>query len=86
MPETLVDSPLTLLPFGAQLASTEESIDGQFTGNLGEVLIRCEPNAMLSRRTTHSTVASRCNNVLYLRAAPQEEDDDAGMPERCGDG
>ena len=26
-----------------QLASTEEYIDGQFTGNLGEVLIRCEP-------------------------------------------
>lgn len=24
-----------------QLASTEEYIDGQFTGNLGEVLIRC---------------------------------------------
>lgn len=28
----------SLLP---QLASTEEFIDGQFTGNLGEVLIRC---------------------------------------------
>merc|ERR1712072_312545 len=40
-----------------QLASTEEYIDGNFTGNLGEVLIRC-------------------NNVLYLRAAP--EDDAAG--------
>jgi hypothetical protein len=24
-----------------QLANTEEYIDGQFTGNLGEVLIRC---------------------------------------------
>jgi small nuclear ribonucleoprotein F len=24
-----------------QLASTEEYIDGQFAGNLGEVLIRC---------------------------------------------
>ena len=24
-----------------QLASTEEWIDGQFSGNLGEVLIRC---------------------------------------------
>lgn len=24
-----------------QLANTEEFIDGQFTGNLGEVLIRC---------------------------------------------
>ena len=38
-----------------QLASTEEYIDGQFTGNLGEVLIRC-------------------NNVLYLRGAPEEEE------------
>ena len=38
-----------------QLASTEEWIDGQFSGNLGEVLIRC-------------------NNVLYLRGVPEEED------------
>ncbi|CAM6092229.1 unnamed protein product [Calypogeia fissa] len=38
-----------------QLASTEEFIDGQFTGNLGEVLIRC-------------------NNVLYLRGVPEDED------------
>ena len=36
-----------------QLASTEEYIDGAFTGNLGEVLIRC-------------------NNVLYVRAAPSD--------------
>lgn len=38
-----------------QLASTEEYIDGQFTGQLGEVLIRC-------------------NNVLYLRGAPEEDE------------
>ncbi|PNH08185.1 putative small nuclear ribonucleoprotein F [Tetrabaena socialis] len=38
-----------------QLASTEEYIDGQFTGQLGEVLIRC-------------------NNVLYLRGVPEEDD------------
>merc|ERR1712227_590717 len=44
-----------------QLASTEEYIDGNFTGNLGEVLIRC-------------------NNVLYLRAAP-EDDGGEGMAE-----
>ena len=36
-----------------QLANTEEYIDGSLTGNLGEVLVRC-------------------NNVLYIRAA---EDD-----------
>merc|ERR1712086_297898 len=40
-----------------QLASTEEYVDGNFTGNLGEVLIRC-------------------NNVLYLRAAPEDEGGD----------
>lgn len=42
-----------LLVFGSllQLADTEEFIDGQLSGNLGEVLIRC-------------------NNVLYVSAAP----------------
>merc|ERR1711998_721423 len=44
-----------------QLASAEEYVDGNFTGNLGEVLIRC-------------------NNVLYLRAAP-EDDGGGGMAE-----
>lgn len=38
-----------------QLANTEEYIDGNCTGNLGEVLIRC-------------------NNVLYLRGAPDDDD------------
>lgn len=38
-----------------QLANTEEYIDGQFSGNLGEVLIRC-------------------NNVLYLRGVPEDEE------------
>ncbi|KAJ1688158.1 hypothetical protein LUZ63_019548 [Rhynchospora breviuscula] len=38
-----------------QLANTEEYIDGQFSGNLGEILIRC-------------------NNVLYLRGVPEDED------------
>ncbi|KAF6261888.1 hypothetical protein COO60DRAFT_1499077 [Scenedesmus sp. NREL 46B-D3] len=36
-----------------QLANTEEFVDGQSTGTLGEVLIRC-------------------NNVLYLRGAPDD--------------
>jgi len=36
-----------------QLANTEEFVDGQLTGSLGEVLIRC-------------------NNVLYMRAVPEE--------------
>ncbi|KMZ65814.1 putative small nuclear ribonucleoprotein F [Zostera marina] len=38
-----------------QLANTEEFIEGQFTGNLGEILIRC-------------------NNVLYLRGVPEDEE------------
>eukprot|EP00658_Telonema_sp_P-2_P024847 TRINITY_DN199_c0_g1_i3.p1 TRINITY_DN199_c0_g1~~TRINITY_DN199_c0_g1_i3.p1 ORF type:complete len:103 (-),score=35.65 TRINITY_DN199_c0_g1_i3:531-839(-) len=37
-----------------QLAGTQEWIEGNLTGNLGEVLIRC-------------------NNVLYMRAAPEGE-------------
>lgn len=39
-----------------QLANTEEYVDGQSTGTLGEVLIRC-------------------NNVLWLRGAPDEMDE-----------
>jgi small nuclear ribonucleoprotein F len=45
-----------------QLSETEEFIDGQFAGFLGEVLIRC-------------------NNVLYVQAAPKENEEskDDGM-------
>ena len=42
---------ITFPLFLSQLADTEEFIDGQLSGNLGEVLIRC-------------------NNVLYISAAP----------------
>ena len=42
---------LQLLSLFKQLADTEEYIDGELSGNLGEVLIRC-------------------NNVLYISAAP----------------
>mmetsp|Transcript_19811 Transcript_19811/g.64410 ORF Transcript_19811/g.64410 Transcript_19811/m.64410 type:complete len:88 (-) Transcript_19811:372-635(-) len=41
-----------------QLASTEEYVDDAYTGNLGEVLIRC-------------------NNVMYLRGAPEDEGGEA---------
>ncbi|KAG8458005.1 hypothetical protein KFE25_012676 [Diacronema lutheri] len=55
-----------------QLASTEEWIDGQFSGNLGEVLIRKErPRAPRER----SRRLRRCNNVLYLRGVPEEEEE-----------
>lgn len=37
-----------------QLANTEEFIEGNFEGNIGEVLIRC-------------------NNVLYIRAVPEDD-------------
>ncbi|GJQ83821.1 hypothetical protein Trydic_g5679 [Trypoxylus dichotomus] len=39
-----------------QLANTEEYIDGASTGNLGEVLIRC-------------------NNVLFIRGAEEEDEE-----------
>lgn len=101
-----------------QLANTEEYIDGQFTGNLGEVLIRwvlllllhrqavhaqsyghgdnkgaCSRRALQLRQTLdqmpHATSSAlcryasamwplvalapcRCNNVLYIRGAPEE--------------
>ncbi|KAJ0178476.1 hypothetical protein K1T71_006299 [Dendrolimus kikuchii] len=44
-----------------QLANTEEVVEGTSTGNLGEVLIRC-------------------NNVLYIRGA-EEEDEEGEMKE-----
>jgi len=40
-----------------QLASCEEWIDAAFSGNLGEVLIRC-------------------NNVLYVRGVPEDDEED----------
>ena len=40
-----------------QLQETEEIIDGEVTGMLGEVLIRC-------------------NNVLYIRKAPEPADEE----------
>lgn len=43
-----------------QLASTEEYIDGQFTGNLGEVLIRYQQ----ARNTTLSTAC--CLGSCFL--------------------
>ncbi|CAH9072098.1 unnamed protein product [Cuscuta epithymum] len=38
-----------------QLGNAEEFVDGQSTGTLGEILIRC-------------------NNVLYLRGVPEDEE------------
>lgn len=46
----------------AQLASTEEWIDGQFSGNLGEVLIRCAGGApaLARNRPLSRRVGARC--------------------------
>ena len=41
--------------FNLQLANSEEYVDGNCRGSLGEILIRC-------------------NNVLYVRELPEEED------------
>ena len=49
-----------------QLLQTEEFIDGQLAGFLGEVLIRC-------------------NNVLYIKAAENQEEDDQD-PEGANEG
>ncbi|RAL43745.1 unnamed protein product [Cuscuta campestris] len=46
-----------------QLGNAEEYIDGVFTGNLGEILIRC-------------------NNVLYLRGVPEDEEVEDAADER----
>ncbi|KAF2369056.1 LSM domain eukaryotic/archaea-type [Trinorchestia longiramus] len=43
-----------------QLANTEEYIEGQSTGSLGEVLVRC-------------------NNVLYIRGAEEDDDEQDGQ-------
>ena len=69
---------LQIVPFTAlQLASTEEYIGGQFTGNLGEVLIRQVPSIL--KRRLHliamkriEKYVCRCNNVLYMRGVPEE--------------
>ncbi|XP_045595582.1 small nuclear ribonucleoprotein F [Procambarus clarkii] len=45
-----------------QLANTEEYIDGQSTGSLGEVLVRC-------------------NNVLYIRGAEDDDEEEGQMKE-----
>jgi len=48
-----------------QLIRTEEFINGEFAGMLGEVLIRC-------------------NNVLYIRAADSQENEDSHMQDWRG--
>lgn len=70
--------------YNLQLADTEEWIDGAMAGNLGEVLIRwvqindvratqgrqCEPHMFLPPLSFSHI---RCNNVLYVRGAPEED-------------
>ena len=49
-----------------QLLNTEEYIDGQMAGFLGEVLVRC-------------------NNVLYIKAAENQDEDNDGDEDAGGD-
>lgn len=56
-----------------QLANTEEYIDGSFTGNLGEVLIRYVVYPCCHISATSAGAHHRCNNVLYMRGVPEEE-------------
>ncbi|ETO12953.1 hypothetical protein RFI_24421 [Reticulomyxa filosa] len=49
-----------------QLASTEEYLQGEFKGTLGEILIRC-------------------NNVLYIRGAPEDVDMDDNQDDKDKD-
>ena len=71
-----------------QLVDTEEYVDGKSTGKLGEVMIRCvSEHSRFSTRCGVSTdnicvipmlLCGRCNNVLYLRAAPEESGEAKG--------
>ncbi|KAL9399509.1 hypothetical protein Peur_008470 [Populus x canadensis] len=61
--QILLLSFVLLMECDLQPGNTEEYIDGQFTGNLGEILIRiC------------LQVICRCNNVLYLHGVPEDEE------------
>jgi small nuclear ribonucleoprotein F len=54
-----------------QLNNTEEFINGQSSGQLGQVLIRC---AYLWRTSCgNKLTVHRCNNVLWIGAADQVE-------------
>lgn len=55
-----------------QLNNTEEFINGQSSGQLGQVLIRCAYTRRLYWLDTRLT-RNRCNNVLWIGAADQVE-------------
>ena len=53
-----------------QLASTEEYIDGQFTGNLGEVLIRCALRSVTRRPRAAGVARAACGAGLAVCTLP----------------
>ena len=63
-----------------QLVNTEEYIDNQCQGQLGEVLIRSVPHkswigskvSLCLADSSYPLAVCRCNNVLYVRKAPDE--------------
>ncbi|GAU35208.1 hypothetical protein TSUD_204840 [Trifolium subterraneum] len=57
-----------------QLANTEEYIEGNFTGNLGEILISCENTPIGNTGGGGAGGCQICNNVLYLRGVPEDEE------------
>jgi small nuclear ribonucleoprotein F len=64
-----------------QLASTEEFIDGHFTGNIGEILIRCN-NVMYIREVpeTAATVtgATETMTITAASSTPEEKSNVSG--------
>jgi hypothetical protein len=52
-----------------QLANTEEYVDGSFTGNLGEVLIRCEA---MKRREEGRREGTKRREQLWCSVEGQE--------------
>lgn len=69
-----------------QLSNTEEFIDGESTGSLGQVLIRLVlfffsfflTYPLLGREDADGWLC-RCNNVLWISAAKGVEKDDVKM-------
>ena len=59
-----------------QLASAEEFEGESFSGSLGEILIRYLHSVLrITCEQCFDSGACRCNNVLYLRGAPEEDED-----------
>ena len=54
-----------------QMGNTEEYIDGELAGNLGEVITNALPSYFNDWHLFIQQVLIRCNNILYVREAPE---------------